>query len=175
MLLRGREDNAWVIHSSDIAPQVVTEYSSNAEESDNRIWRHATQSRAKIILIYSPDTDIYNIGLTLICESDKQYIVQLNVTHSAEKRYLNLNIHLIALSNDPDLAYVLRNYLGITLQTVFICTGCDYISYFKSVGKLTILNNFFHYAEFICGSGKPGSCIKHWNRIKIVGFLHLLG
>lgn len=35
------------------------------------------------------------------------------------------------------------------MQTLFICTGCDFISFFKSLGKTTLLNNFYHYANFI--------------------------
>ena len=39
---------------------------------------------------------------------------------------------------------------------LFISTGCDYISYFKFIGKATILNNFFQYASFICGDNLVG-------------------
>jgi len=38
-------------------------YLSNAEEADMRIWTHATQTSAQHILVYSPDTHIYNRGL----------------------------------------------------------------------------------------------------------------
>jgi len=40
-------------------------YTSNALEADNRIWRHAVQTTATKILVYSPDTDVYNIGLSM--------------------------------------------------------------------------------------------------------------
>ena len=42
------------------------------------------------------------------------------------------------------------------MKTLFISTGCDYISYFKFIGKATILNNFFQYASFICGDNLVG-------------------
>ena len=35
------------------------------------------------------------------------------------------------------------------MQTLFICTGCDFVSFFKSLGKATLLNNFYQYANFI--------------------------
>ena len=35
-------------------------------------------------------------------------------------------------------------------------TGCDFVSYFKSLDKATILNIFFQHAEFICGPNMPG-------------------
>ena len=39
---------------------------SNHEEGDSRVWRHAFQSQGDTILIYSPDTDTYHIGLPLL-------------------------------------------------------------------------------------------------------------
>ena len=47
-----------------------------------RLWRHAVQCSLERILIYFPDTDVYNIGLSLLQQSPKQYIVhhiQLNL------------------------------------------------------------------------------------------------
>ena len=40
-------------------------FASNAEETDTRVWLHATQ-----ILILSPDTDVYFIGLPLQCTQE---------------------------------------------------------------------------------------------------------
>ena len=56
----------------------LSEYYSNAIEADTRIWRHAIQTQGTNILIYSPDTDVYNIGLGLhvVNCTSKQYIVQ---------------------------------------------------------------------------------------------------
>ena len=74
-------------HVSSI-PQPLYEYQSNASEADTRIWRHASQAQASNILIYSPDTDVYNIGLGVVNYTSKQYIVQLNVPHAEEMKYL---------------------------------------------------------------------------------------
>ena len=43
------------------------------------------------------------------------------------------------------------------MQCLFIATGCDFVSYFKSFGKATILNTFLQYAGFISGSNIMGS------------------
>lgn len=80
--------------------------------------------------------------------------------HIQQKRYLHLNRMKIALANDPDLASLPRENLGVILQTLFISTGCNFFSYFKSLGKVTILNTFFQHAEFICGVNMPG-CLHH--------------
>ena len=143
------EDNAWVICGDGLIPEQIQSYNSNAEEADNRIWRHAAKSQATRILIYSPDTDTYNIGLSLIKGTNKEYIIQINVLHSSEKKFLCLNHLHIALLNDPDLAALPRNNILETMHTWFICTGCNFISFFKSLGKITLLNNFYQYTTFI--------------------------
>ena len=58
--------------------------------------------------------------------------------------------------HDPDLSIVPKENLGAIMQTLFISTGCDYISYFKTLGKATILNIFFQHAKFISGRDMPG-------------------
>ncbi len=49
------EDNGWIIRPSHISAiaEPVAEYRSNAAEADTRIWRHATQTWATNVLIYS--------------------------------------------------------------------------------------------------------------------------
>ena len=58
------DEFAWLI-TSGVLPEKVQRYASNALEADHRIWRHATQTMATKILICSPDTDVYNIGLSI--------------------------------------------------------------------------------------------------------------
>ena len=152
------EECVWTIYpGTGVVPEPSPEYRSNAEEADFRIWRHATQSISSQILIYSPDTDVYNIGLPLVGKTDKEYIIQLNVPHAHEQKFLHLNNFVKALSSDPDLASLNRDKLANTFQTLFVCTGCDYISYFKSLGKATFLNIFYQHSEFITGEQMPGN------------------
>ena len=171
------EDNAWILKAGKI-PEASSGYQCNAEEADSRIWRHATQTPYTHILIYSPDTDVYNIGLGVIQETSKQYVIQLNVPHAAEKKFLNLNRLESVLYNDPDLASLPRTSIVNIMQTLFICTGCDYVSYFKSIGKSTFFNLFFQYAEFVCGVNMPG-CLNETNpdnrESGFLAFIRLVG
>ena len=129
------ENDAWSLSLNEPISTLTTLYHSNAEESDNRMWRHAYQVWASRILIYSPDTDTYNIGLGLVSNTTKQFVIQLNVLHASEKKYLSLNNLCTALLNDPDLASLPRNSIFETLQVLFISTGCDFVSFFKMLGR----------------------------------------
>ena len=52
-----------------IEPSGVQECSlltSDAEESDTRVWLHVVHSAGTRKLLFSPDTDVYHIGLPLL-------------------------------------------------------------------------------------------------------------
>ena len=71
-------DTAWHVTSGEKAqPDPV--YSSNAEETDTRLWLHVKKTHLLKILIMSPDTNIYHIGLP--------------PDHGNEKDTSNKNIH----------------------------------------------------------------------------------
>ena len=74
--------------------------------------------------------NVYNIGLGLITQTIKQYIIRLNVSQAAEKRYLLLNNLHTALLNDPDLASVSRDSIGMyrLYNEVEVSTGYTLLS-----------------------------------------------
>ena len=131
-------DVPWVMSGGNSLPLPDLNYLSNAEEADMRIWRHATQTSAQHILVYSPDTDVYNIGVPIIQERrlSTECIVQLNGPHSQVLKYLHINNLTQALEDDPDLATLPRDSLPSIIQILFICSGCDYVSYFSGLGKV---------------------------------------
>ena len=150
-------------------------YKSNSVEADMRIWRHVTQTQARHILVYSPDTDVYNIGLSILNRiSDKDIYVHLNVPHSQIQQYLHLNNLLKALELDPDLASLQRSELANVFQVLFITSGCDYISYFVGQGKASFFHAFFQHASFITGDRMLGSLSDTAENTKSFGFLAFL-
>ena len=166
------DNNAWLLCVDEVSAEQPKQYHSTAEEADIRIWRHAMQCQGDNILIYSPDTDVYNIGLGFLNQNPTTtYTIQLNVPHSDQKKYININNLKVALMKDLDLSNLPQDQLSIILQTLFICTGCDYISYFKFIGKATILNNFFQHATFISGRDMPGCLSNTSPSDKQYGFL----
>jgi len=127
------QDDGWVITGGCSVPEPTQAYRSNAQEADMRVWRHATQTEGKRILIYSPDTDVYNIGLTLV-QPTCQYVVQINLPQNTP-RYIDLNKLLLCFQCDPDLASLPQDQLGSILLQLYIVTGCDYVSYVSGIGK----------------------------------------
>jgi len=156
-------------------PAPELKYKSNCDETDTRICHHVTQTSARRILVYSPDTDIYNIGLPLLVEiPHKEVIVQINVPHSLTNLYLHLNNLVTALQLDLDLASLPRPALANIFQMLFIVSGCDYISYFAGLGKAAFFNAFFQHATFITGQNLPGLLSDMAENCKEVGFLAFL-
>jgi len=71
--------------------EVLLNMQRNTIQADTRIWWHATQCESSNILIYSPDTAVYNIGLGFISQlPTATYIIQLNMPYSDESKYINL-------------------------------------------------------------------------------------
>ena len=126
---------------------------SDAEESDTRIWIHALNASDTTILILSPDTDVYHIGIPLVAHTNLDIIVQLSKFNNRELRLVNMKALIHAFNNDPSLAPIPSSFIPQTLQVLYVSTGCDFTSYFHGLGKTSFLNAFFEYAGFICSSG----------------------
>lgn len=166
-------DSAWVVSTESLVPQPEPMYTSNASEADGRIWRHVEKTTKSEILIFSPDTDIYNIGMTHTeLMGDKNITVQVNVIGKA-KKYISLGALAQCLARDPDLAMIPPEEREAVFQTIFLSSGCDYISYFSGHGKATFLNVFCQNAAFISGSEMTGS-LSQTTKDKHMGFLAFL-
>lgn len=122
----------------------------NHEESDTQIWLHALDSQCSNILIYSVDRDIAMIGLPLDFSQNKSVIIQFDAKAGQEK-FLNLINLQLACENDSDLAQLKIKGIHIRkcLQMLYICSGCDFVSFFAHNGKNIFLKFFFQYASFI--------------------------
>ena len=166
-------DAAWVISANSLIPEPEPTYNSSAYEADCRLWRHARGTSFSKILLYSPDTDIYNIGLGFqALLQEKDITVKINLINKQE-RLLHLNSLVGCLNRDPELASLDAEKKGAILQTLFITSGCDYISYFSGHGKASFLKVFTSHAKFICGNNMPG-CLSNTFQDQDNGFLAFL-
>ncbi len=152
-------------------------FTSNADEADTRIWLHSLRSVGNRILVFSPDTDVYHIGLTQL--HGKHVIIQLNKSLKVSPKLLDLNALLDAVENDPDLSSIPVPLKPQVIQSLFVCSGCDYISFFVGVGKSSFLSAFFQYATFIAAGvdpiGSMGSISLNRSDCSLYSFLRLVG
>ena len=127
----------------------------NHEESDTQIWLHVFDTKCSNILIYSIDRDIGMIGLPLDL-ANKSVIIQFDAKHGQEK-FLNLNNLQSACEKDSDLSQLHGKGIDIKkcIQALYICSGCDFVSFFAHLGKHIFFKTFFHYAPFITGCSSP--------------------
>ena len=135
--LNQHRNQCWSVIRSGV-PQPLPYFRSEAEETDLRIWHHCKYSTGSKKMLYSPDTDVYHIGLPLLEQTSEIYI-QLHGRRKDSNRYLYVNKLVQALHSDPDLAEVPIVQRTSILQMVYVATGCDYISYFKGIGKVFFL------------------------------------
>lgn len=165
------EDQAWVVSSSDKQPYPFL--NCDAEEADTRVWLHAFKAASSRVLVCSPDTDVYHIGLPMTHQYSVEVIVQLSALTDLEHRYLDLNKLCSALTDDPDLAAVPPTLRPQLMQSLFICTGCDYISFFVGLGKATFLSVAFQHSEFVNANTPelPGTLASMKQENKGDGFL----
>lgn len=117
-------------------PQHDAQLSCNAEECDTRIWLHTINSFGQKKLILSPDTDVYHIGLPIIAETNLDILVQLSSFSSVELRLLDMQALSSAFKNDPDLAAIPASSVAQAMQVMFVCTGCDFVSFLPDWEKL---------------------------------------
>ena len=100
-------DTSWYVKNNN-RPQPDPKYNSNAEETDTRLWVHVKHTEYTQILVLSPDTDVYHIGLPLN-NGNKQVIIQVSPINAKEVKFLDISALITALTNDPDLAGMAPN------------------------------------------------------------------
>ena len=157
-------------------PQLWT----NADEADLRVWLHCVHSAGRRKLIFSPDTDVYHAGLTVVpLLPESEIIVQLSKTFKEGSKFLHMNRLLQALRSDPDLLGLPPLIRPQALQTLYVCTGCDYVSFFAGMGKVTFLSTFYQYASFIAGGtdtcGSIGEVSLDTDSSPCLSFFRLVG
>ena len=79
-------------------------------------------------------------------------LVQLSIS---ESKFIDMHKLISALKNDPDLRGVPEKIRPSVLQSLYVCTGCDYVSFFNGLGKASFLTAFFRNASFIGGGINP--------------------
>ena len=149
---------------------------TDADEGDLRVWLHCVHSAGTNKLVFSRDTDVYHIGLTVLhLIPTNHIIVQLSKSYKKGGKFIDLKAFAEALSKDPDLSGITDLHRPQVIQSIYVSTGCDYISFFSGVGKITFLTTFFQYASFITGGQPIGSMGILETSSALLSFLRLVG
>ena len=152
---------------------------SNHEEADSRVWLHAfRQNMHKNILIVSPDTDTYHIGLPLSSKYFNQIHVQLHIqTLPGKNNFLHLNSLAAKIEKDVSLRSVPENLRCLLIQAIFIFTGCDFTSSLYGLSKQSFLKSLAKYCYFITGSHNQGHLydFEENQKFGFNSFLRLIG
>ena len=136
------DSNEAILVSKDLDPHPYPLLKSNAEESDIRVWLHVKHSAGFKVLIQSPDTDTYHVGLPFITPQ-MEVVVQLSRPGDRHLRLLNLHTLVDLLNRDPELTALNIEHRTWIMQCLYVSTGCDYVSFFAGIGKTTFLKAFF--------------------------------
>ena len=126
-------------------------YCNNHVEADSMVFLHAvncSHSNAPIV-IFSIDSDILFIGLSFVCKyPDRHFIVHYKASAGANK-YVDLNKLLDLMSINSALCTFDKCQIADELQALYVCSGCDYVSFFNHYSKNTFFDAYFDYVDFI--------------------------
>lgn len=142
-------------------------------EADYAIWYHVARSTTSNALVLSKDTDTWVYGLSLIelgFLEGKHIIVQRG--NSGD--FVDLNIGTRSLARLPFLSNV--SYPVTSLVSLYVLTGCDYVSSFFRLSKKYFLKIFLDYADYICTESSSNSLVnvhESFESIDISCFINL--
>jgi hypothetical protein len=150
------------------------------------VWFHAVKSKCDNVMVYSLDTDVYHIGLCCAANvPSKNLYVQIHSGCNANL-YINVNNLLQNIKERVQFNTTDDKEMASIIIMLFICTGCDYVSFFKHHGKNSFFDSFFKNMDFImCNKVTPchrfmdhcsGSIGDHLNmESSFQSFLRLIG
>ena len=126
----GNLQNQTLCSAHNDRPKVDNRLTCNAEEADTRIWLHVIKSAGEKKLVISADTDVYHVGLPVVAGTSIEVLVQLSSITSLELRLLDMQALITAFCNDSDLAKLPTPLSPLAMQVLYVCSGCDFISFF---------------------------------------------
>ena len=78
-------------------------------------------------------------------------------------------------NRDPELTNLCKVHRTWIMQCLYVCTGCDYVSFFAGIGKTSFLKVFFEKAFFIVGEHSTALSSSNFHEISFLVFVRLIG
>jgi hypothetical protein len=147
------------------------DYQAKHGEADTLVWLHARLCPVSPILIYSPDSDITEIGLLNRQRWEgaatgsapvKQVYVQIRRPGPDQNVPDVVDINQLAreINAHPDLQAIPHAKRVPSLVTLFALMGCDFVSFFHGISKVQFFELLCECASFI--SGVDGHTLADW-------------
>ena len=120
-------------------------------EADYAIWHHYIQTPSNNVLIVSSDTDTWVYGL-VVYESGQLSGMQVYVQRGYTDSFIHINKATTLIRNHPILSKI-----SYPVLSLYILTGCDYVSSFYRCTKTKFLETLLDNIGFICPVSKNGN------------------
>ena len=157
-------------------------YNTNHLEADTAIWYHAMQVDARKVVLYSPDNDVYNIGLYLAEKYTDKYFLVCYKLFGETASFMDVTKLSKFLSDNTNLN-CFKPFLGMVIMAVYACSGCDYVSFFRYHSKKSFLGTLMDKAEAFIGPSNENDITQregllsdihnHWS--SFLAFCRLIG
>ena len=117
----------------------------------------ALHTSGQRLLIFSPDTDVYHIGLVGAQHiPNKAIVIQLSKSLVDSASFLHLHALLQVLQGDPDICNIPPTLRPQALQSLYVCTGFQYASSIASgsdppgsIGRISLNRDDLSFYSFI--------------------------
>ena len=157
-------------------------YNTNHLEADTSIWYHAVQVDSRKVVLYSPDNDVYNIGLYLAEKYTDKYFLVCYKLFGETASFMDVTKLSKFLSDNTNLN-CFKPFLGMVIMAVNACSGCDYVSFFRYHSKKSFLGTLMDKAEAFIGPSNENDITQregllsdiHNHRSSFLAFCRLIG
>jgi hypothetical protein len=176
------KDKGLVVERRDgqVLSRVGDEFSCNQPEGDTRTWFHVKMCRHRnqLILVSSHDTDLVFVGLQ--CEriwrspqrggAGGERRVFLQTTKRKDglslPDFIDMGRMHECILNHPQLQAIPLGKRVSTIVSLYVLTGCDYVSFIHGISKSAFLNALYKNAAFISSTRNGLGTLADWEREK---------
>jgi hypothetical protein len=136
---------------------------NNHVEGDTMVLLHATKyaNHSSPVVIQSTDTDIIHVALPLVKKYKDLHLI-LHVTESVTlNMYIDLKRLIESLARCSDFQNFEKEYIPRELQALYVCSGCDYVSFFSHNSKTSFYDSYFDNVSFISSDPNLSGMLCH--------------
>ena len=136
---------------------------NNHIEGDTMVYLHAANClyANTPIILFSTDTDILFIGLVITSRYPNRNFIVHYKESAGESKYVHLTKLLTLMSNSSDLCRLGSVELAEEIQALYVCSGCDYVSFVNHYSKKSFFDAYFDNISFISTDSSYSGMLSH--------------